>query len=58
MFDREYIVKIYADGNAAPILEFTVYAMQIRVDGPTLHIDGIVLKYSDKHHITVEPKQL
>lgn len=53
MFDRRYIIKIYCEGQNTPLLEFTVDAMSVIVDGHTLIIDGAKIKFSDKHYISV-----
>jgi hypothetical protein len=53
MFERKYLVKIYLEKQAVPLLEFTVLAASVRAEGHTLHADGVVMQYSDSHYITV-----
>ena len=54
MFDREYIIKIYLGGQATPILEFSVDAQSVKIDGHAIKIDGVTLNFSEHHYIAIE----
>ena len=54
MFDRKYLIKIYQSGESVPLLEYTVDAQLVAVEGHALIVDGIRLQYSERHYISVE----
>ena len=54
MFDRTHIIKIYLGGQATPILEFSVDAQCVKIDGHAIKIDGVTLNFSEHHYIAIE----
>lgn len=54
MFDRKYCIKIYRGGESTPLIEYTVDAQLVAVNGHILTIDGVRLMHSDNHYISVE----
>ena len=54
MFDREYIIKIYLGGQGVPLLEFSVDAQSVKIDGHAIRIDGMTLNFSEHHYIAIE----
>ena len=54
MFDRKYVVKIYLEGQAEPVVSFFVLANQVVAEGHTVKIDGIVLRFADNQYVTAQ----
>jgi hypothetical protein len=54
MFERTYIIKIYLGGQATPILEFSVDAQSVKIDGHCVRIDGMTLNFGEHHYIAIE----
>jgi hypothetical protein len=54
MFSHRYIIKIYLGGCKEPLLEFSVDAQTIQIQGHSVKIDGVSLNFSQNHYIAVE----
>lgn len=54
MFSRKYIIKIYLGGCNDPLLEFSLEAQHIEIQGHSVRIDGMTLNFSQNHYISVE----
>lgn len=54
MFSHKYVIKIYFGGQNHPLLDFSVEAQSVQIQGHSLRIDGVTLNFSDNHYISVE----
>jgi hypothetical protein len=54
MFSHRYIIKIYLGGQNEPVLELSVDAQSVQIQGHSIRIDGVTLNFSQNHYIAVE----
>lgn len=54
MFAKSYLVKVYLEGQAEPLITFTIKAAYIAVEGHTLHADSLRLHFAKNQYITTE----
>lgn len=54
MFEKQYHVKIYSEGQSIPTIYFSVMAISMSIEGHTLIIDGTRLKFAENQYIVTE----
>ncbi len=54
MFERQFRVKVYREGQYEPFVQFVVVSSYAKVEGHTLIVDGARVKFAENEYITIE----
>jgi len=54
MFERQFRVKVYREGQYEPFVQFVVVSSYAKVEGHTLIVDGARVKFAENEYIVVE----